>query len=320
MPAWWGGSFSVSAEVGETDLGTPAGVIASDAGNTSNLAAGACTTVAGAVAGTFTTTCAAPTLFASGPLALNFAKSTAPDLTAAYYIPQPWGHFDVSAVVRPGMDVSDGKFLSRSFVGYGGHIGMDIKPGWFGWAKDDLTFHITAGDALGGFLNASTNFGLATNFTASPATAAAAAALKIKPTTEFGGNIGYQHWWADNLRSNVSYGINHHDIPAEIVGAAQAGGAQQRADDGARQRDLEPGLVCRCRLRIHVGPAPGGQQPDRPDERADQQVRVPLLSPTRHTRMAKPAGPAGGFLLLPPCRHRYAEGRGRSLVPSRARV
>ena len=223
MPAWWGGSFSMSAEVGETDLGTPAGVIASDAGNTSNLAAGACTTVAGAVAGTFNTTCAAPTLFASGPLALNFAKSTSPDLTAAYYIPQPWGHFDVSAVVRPGMDVTDGKFLSRSFVGFGGHIGMDIKPGWFGWAKDDLTFHFTGGDALGGFLNASTNFALATNFTASPATAAAAAALKIKPTTEFGGNIGYQHWWADNLRSNLSWGINHHDIPAEIVGAAQAG-------------------------------------------------------------------------------------------------
>jgi hypothetical protein len=223
MPAWWGGSFSMSAEVGETDLGTPAGVIASDAGNTSNLAAGACTTVAGAVAGTFNTTCAAPTLFASGPLALNFAKSTAPDLTAAYYIPQPWGHFDVSAVVRPGMDVSDGKFLSRSFVGFGGHIGMDIKPGWFGWAKDDISFHVTGGDALGGFLNASTNFALATNFTASPGSAVLANNVIVKPTTEFGGNVGYQHWWADNLRSNISAGINHHDIPAELIGKAQAG-------------------------------------------------------------------------------------------------
>ena len=121
------------------------------------------------------------------------------------------------------MDVTDGKFLSRSFVGFGGHIGMDIKPGWFGWAKDDIAFHITGGDAIGGYLNQSGNFGLATNFTASPATAAAAAQLIVKPTTEFGGNIGYQHWWADNLRSNLSWGINHHDIPAEIVGAAQSG-------------------------------------------------------------------------------------------------
>ena len=45
----------------------------------------------------------------------------------------------------------------------------------------------------------------------------------VKPTTEFGGNVGYQHWWADNLRSNTSAGINHHDIPAELIGKAQAG-------------------------------------------------------------------------------------------------
>ena len=85
------------------------------------------------------TTCTSPTLLTSGPLALNPAKATSPDLTAAYYIPQPWGHFDISAVLRPGLDVTDGKFVSRSFVGFGGHIGMDIKPGWFGWAKDDIT-------------------------------------------------------------------------------------------------------------------------------------------------------------------------------------
>src|SRR5262249_6547302 len=32
MPAWWGSSFSVSAETPETDIGTPAGVMGSDAG------------------------------------------------------------------------------------------------------------------------------------------------------------------------------------------------------------------------------------------------------------------------------------------------
>jgi len=186
---------------------------------------------------TVTTTCTIATLgvattctsalLTSGQLPLNPAKATSPDFTAAYYIPQPWGHFDISAVLRPGLDVSDGKFVSRSFVGFGGHIGMDIKPGWFGWVKDDIMFHFSGGNAIGSFVNQSGNFALATNFTASPASAAAALAIKVKPTTEFGANIGYQHWWTNNLRSNISYGINHHDIPAEIIGAAQAG-AQNR--------------------------------------------------------------------------------------------
>ena len=62
----------------------------------------------------------------------NPTKATAPDLTAALYIPQPWGHFDLSLVLRPGMQLTDGAYLSRSFMGYGGHIGLSFKPGWFG--------------------------------------------------------------------------------------------------------------------------------------------------------------------------------------------
>ena len=42
-------------------------------------------------------------------LPANPSKATAPDFTAAYYIPQPWGHIDFSAVVRPSIDVTDGK-------------------------------------------------------------------------------------------------------------------------------------------------------------------------------------------------------------------
>lgn len=76
-----------------------------------------------------------------------------------------------------------------------------------------------------------TNFALATNYGApgkygafgGPTSAAAAAAVTVKPTTEFGGEIGYQHWWLADLRSNISYGINHHDVPVNIVGTTQAG-------------------------------------------------------------------------------------------------
>ena len=73
MPlAGWGiaGALSVSAEAPETDFWAPApfGVIGDD-----------------------------PTTAVAG----NPLKGRAPDLTMAWYIPQPWGHMDFSAVVRP---------------------------------------------------------------------------------------------------------------------------------------------------------------------------------------------------------------------------
>ena len=121
---------------------------------------------------------ASPPAPASRRSSPNPTKASAPDLTAALYIPQPWGHVDLSLVLRPGMQLTDGAYLSRSFMGYGGHIGLSFKPGWF-TPKDTFNFHFTAGDGIGRYLNSSTNFAIATNFvatTTSPATAAAVAA------------------------------------------------------------------------------------------------------------------------------------------------
>ena len=225
MPVWGGGSFSVSAETPETDVGTPQGLIASDSGVIPTVGT-SCTGTTTVVAGCSLSS----SLFTSGQLPLNPAKSTAPDVTFAYYLPQAWGHLDFSAVIRPGLDVEDGRFISQAFIGFGGHFGADFKPGWFGWAKDDFTVHVVGGQALGGYLNSSTNFALATNFGTTggygsftgPTTLAAASAIIVKPTDEFGAEIGYQHWWADNLRSNFNGGFNAHQIPANLVGATQA--------------------------------------------------------------------------------------------------
>ena len=235
MPAGWGTSFSVSAETPETQIATPVGLEASDAG-VIPTATTSCPFPAVASATATATTCST-TLLGSGSTPLNVAKATAPDFTAAWYIPQPWGHLDFSAVLLPSIDATDGRFFAKQYIGYGGHFGMDIKPGWFGWVKDDITFHFVAGDTIGSFLNSSSNFQLATNYgTPStsattgtyggfnvPATAAGAANIIFKPTQEMGGNIGYQHWWADNLRSNINGGINaHYGIPIKLVGAGQA--------------------------------------------------------------------------------------------------
>jgi hypothetical protein len=225
MPAWWGASLSVSAEQPETIVATPAGVAANDAGFIPTV------TTSCSIAALATTTACASTLLTIGQLPLNVAKTTAPDFTAALYFPQPWGHVDLSAVLRPGVDVTDGHFFDHQYIGGGGHIGIDIKPGWFGWVKDDIALHFEGGEMLGPYVNSSTNFDLATNYGKTggygaflgPTTAAAASAVLFKPTQEAGGELGYQHWWADNLRSNISGGVNvHYGIPIALVGATQA--------------------------------------------------------------------------------------------------
>ncbi|HZT87329.1 MAG TPA: DcaP family trimeric outer membrane transporter [Stellaceae bacterium] len=195
----WGGAFSVSAETPETDIFTPVGQTASDAG-ASFAAAGA----------------GAPTGLVPNP-----AKAGAPDLTFAYYVPQPWGHLDFSIVVRPTLQIQDGHFIDQTYQGYGGHFGFDVKPRWFGWEKDDITFHFVAGDGIGRYLNCSCNSGLVTNFVTAPTTVAAARSIVTKTITEFGGEMGYQHWWAPNLRSTISGGINHADINSNTLGPAQ---------------------------------------------------------------------------------------------------
>jgi hypothetical protein len=236
MPGlWWGGSFSVSAEQPETIVATANGIEGNDAGVIPTLTT-SCTAGAPAAISAATSTCST-SLLTSGVTPLNVAKATAPDFTAAWYIPQPWGHLDFSGVLRPGIDVTDGKYFAKNYIGYGGHFGIDIKPGWLGWVKDDITLHFTGGDTIGPFVNSSTNFDLATNYglpstSASagsyggfngPTSAAAASAIIFKPTQEMGGEIGYQHWWLPNLRSNINAGFNaHYGIPIKLVGAAQA--------------------------------------------------------------------------------------------------
>jgi hypothetical protein len=236
MPAYWGSSFSVSAETPETQVATANGLEFSDAGvvptATTSCSTGAPASLSTASASTCTTT-----LLTSGVTPTNPAKATAPELTAAWYFPEPWGHFDISALLRPGEDLTDGKYFDKQFIGYGGHIGIDIKPGWFGWVKDDFILHVTGGDGIGTYMNASTNFAIATNYGLpststsagtyggfnAPATAAAAALIKATSTSEIGGEIGYQHWWLDNLRSNINAGWeSHNGIPISLVGAAQA--------------------------------------------------------------------------------------------------
>jgi len=140
-------------------------------------------------------------------------------------------------VLRPGIDVTDGHYFAKQYIGFGGHLGADVKPGWFGWVKDDIIAHFVIGNTAGPYLNSSGNIDLATNYGASstatlpgtyggvngPTSAASAANIIFHAVQSMGAEIGYQHWWLDNLRSNINAGFNaHYGIPIALVGPTQA--------------------------------------------------------------------------------------------------
>jgi len=230
----WGSAWSASAETPATDFLTPAGWFRSDgnvAGTSNANNAGpqfVAATTCVANGSVISTTVNAGTGSAC-TLGTNPGRAAAPDLTFASYWAQPWGHINFRGLVRPTLDISDGAFLSRNFVGYGGGISGDLKPGWFGWAKDDFQFQASAGTGIGRYLNDNANAGLATNFFGTTACAtprpgctgtAAASNILVKPISEFGTQFGYQHWWLPNLRSNVAYGFVYYDVNSTLIGPA----------------------------------------------------------------------------------------------------
>ncbi len=83
---------------------------------------------------------------------------------------------------------------------------------------------------MGRYLNASNTPALATNFgaagaygnsttTGAAAGAAGAAGISVKPVTERSQHVRSvtSNWWLDNLRSNVTGGMEYIDIPAALV-------------------------------------------------------------------------------------------------------
>jgi hypothetical protein len=222
----WGSAFSVSAESPWTSMQTPAGILSSDS-NVGGLPGGP-----GAPTPIGTICNGVPCTGAGTAIQGNIARNSAPNLTAASYWAQPWGHVDFAGLLRF-LDVNDGRYISKKFIGYGGHVSGDVKPGWFGWNKDDFLFSFVAGEAIGGYSSGGWSLAvpLATNFTVTTACAnpqpgciGGNAASNVLFDTVFGysANGGYQHWWTPNLRSTIAAGIAHQDINSQLIGPNQA--------------------------------------------------------------------------------------------------
>ncbi|MBV8096631.1 MAG: porin [Acetobacteraceae bacterium] len=215
----WSSVWSISAESPQTEVITPAGLVTTDF-NTASLPSGP-----GPVTSATTTGCVANGVTISTTtgctLSGNPAKNTAPDVAFSSYWSQPWGHIDFRGILR-NLDFQDGHLISKQYLGYGGGISGDVKPGWFGWEKDDITWQFTLGTGIGRNIYDNTDAALATNYLSPPATAAAARNILVRPITEFGATAGYQHFWRPDLRSTVAYGYAYYDIPSQLIGPTQA--------------------------------------------------------------------------------------------------
>ena len=170
----YGSAFSVSAETPETDMFTPAGKVTSDWNNQTVTRPD----LVPASNGGSRLLCCQWHAVSTLPVvrsSSNPTKASAPDVTFASYFSQPWGHVDARPSSVRRWTIVDGKYVNQKFVGYGGGFSGDVKPNWFGYAKDDFQWQFTVGNGIGRYINDGTDAGLATNYLVTPTSPAAAA-------------------------------------------------------------------------------------------------------------------------------------------------
>jgi hypothetical protein len=150
---------------------------------------------------------------------------------------KPWGHLQIGSVVE-GYGLNDGRFLNRSYIGYGG----SVSGHFFTWGKDSIGGGIAGGNGIGDYLGngagLATSFGgalagdvvNATNTTSKFSTLRAVydGAVQAQTVIGFSARLYYTHWWTDQLRSSIDISDTHNDLPALI----------QASGRGATNKDL----------------------------------------------------------------------------------
>lgn len=130
--------------------------------------------------------------------------SKIPDFVLRADYTQPWGHVSLHGVFRDLYDHQGGTTglattpaspnTSTSEFGYGLGISGDFKT----WGKDDAVGQVFGGEGIGRYLS--------TNCSQSgcPDIYVNNANNTSEAISAWGVLVGYEHWWADNLRSNLS--------------------------------------------------------------------------------------------------------------------
>jgi hypothetical protein len=274
QPWMYGGTIGVYAVQPAEGVATPLGGILVD-----TAASGSCAGLAALGNSATCTDTADATLLgaaAAEQLGTNPTIEKIPYANVVLNWEQPWGHFQLKGIMQE-LNLDDGTFINKQFLGYGGGFSGNVHPAWFGWAKDNAGFQAWLGDGLGHYgdpsgstLPQAAALGLATNFgqigtdciiaggsagagcygnanggsvklpaaattgsglvlpagtTVLGNSAANAALVRAATIPSWGANANYQHWWTDNLRTNMSSGLSYYDYPLNIIAPYGATGA-----------------------------------------------------------------------------------------------
>ena len=130
---------------------------------------------------------------------------------------------NVSGVGRY-FNYNQGNFSNDSTIGGGFHGGTTINT----WVKDVLKGMFNSGPSIGRYIRDAAVGNTDTYVTCSNgsnATLTPGCGADLQVVTMMGGWASYQHWWADNIRSNVTYGRFHSDVPTGQLGTGASGPA-----------------------------------------------------------------------------------------------
>jgi hypothetical protein len=153
-------------------------------------------------------------------------QNVMPDWKATQRWDQPWGHFQLGEVMRE-ITLNDGRYLNQNLIGYGAYLSGDIRPFYAmqgPFAKDDLGWGFGAGNGIGSEIAdcfaTTTNYGANSvnsnsNFTVNRQVYDSG--VRTQTTPCLGAHIDALHWWTDQLRTNLTFGMMHEDIDASLV-------------------------------------------------------------------------------------------------------
>jgi hypothetical protein len=250
----YGTVFTVGGENPVPRLNGPFGQVDIDTNQIPNIAACSVT----GVGGTLTALTPSSNACLGSNSFFSPLRQTMPEWIATARVNQPWGHLQIGGVVRNDR-LDDGQFLDRNYIGYGGTVSGDVhpfsgNPGPLG--KDDLGYMACIGVEMGN--QCANSPGVVTNFGAPinvPGLGPGGSALLVNPLTNvqwnqginartpvngiivrqaydrlvssqssstYSGQIWYQHWWTENLRSTLEVSGIWNAFNTNILGPGTA--------------------------------------------------------------------------------------------------
>ncbi len=157
---------------------------------------------------------------AAGTFNGSVNASKIPDFVLAGTYTQTWGHVSLRSVFRDLYDHQGGTTgigttpsspnTSTSEFGYGLALSGDVKT----WGKDYALGQVFGGDGIGRYLSTNCSQSGCPDLYVNNVNNSAEA------ISAWGALLGYEHWWADNLRSNISGSYVEFDNDAGFVNQA----------------------------------------------------------------------------------------------------